>query len=145
MLVKYYLIMPNDSLRNRARASPHDWVELLTRTVVWTKREGWRTTWREEDRVVLVKLVFLASVLEFSDLPGFSEIVGCLSLDTVSFDKNWTLQEIDDVEDFDDEANRLAEIILARPVQTGRPMVDEWLRRFRERGKTGDNIPMDAI
>jgi hypothetical protein len=130
MLVNYYLLKPNDSLLNRAKASSHEWAELLTETVLWTRREGDRTTWSEEDRGVLVKLLFLASVWELSGLPDFREIVGSLSLDTDSFDKNWTLQQIDEVDDVDDVAKRLAGTVLNEQVHTGRPLVDEWLRAF---------------
>ena len=129
-LVKYYLIEPNESLLKRASESPQEWAELLTYPALWKKREGHRTMWTEDDRVVLLKLMFLVSVFQYSYLPEFKEIVGSLNFDTGLFDRHWAIRAIDDVEDVEWAAKIYAEKLRDLQIETGRPLVDEWLRQF---------------
>ena len=130
MLITYYMMSPSDSLLNRARGVALDWTELVTERTVWSKREGDRTALSESDRVSLVKHLFLMTIGEYRDLPHFDTVVGAFKQDVEFFDANWLVEEINEVEDFDDIASRLAESHLMSGVRTGNVLVDECLRSY---------------
>jgi hypothetical protein len=117
MFVRHYLIRARDGLVTRVRHAPYEWAELFTKTLVWTKTEGDRSARKEADRTTQVKLLFIATVAEHSNLPGFSDLFEPIEYSSAYFDSYWTLEGIEEVEDIDDVAKRLLEGDTAVQVQ----------------------------
>lgn len=125
----YFLIKPRDTLLRRLQGLPYEWTELLGGPVLWTKTEGDRMLCSREDRYTFVKIVYLASIYnDYKDAPEYNDIFSDLKLDTSFFDMNWTLEEIEEVENVDDVAKELSRTVLSVPIQTGRPIVDQWFK-----------------
>ena len=106
----YFLIKPRDTLLRRLQGLPYEWTELLGGPVLWTKTEGDRMLCSREDRYTFVKIVYLASIYnDYKDAPEYNDIFSDLKLDTSFFDMNWTLEEIEEVENVDDVRQTHAE------------------------------------
>jgi hypothetical protein len=126
-----FVIRPSESLKTATAEWQSDLKELLLQTSLWTKTEGQRTTWKMEDTLAQVKLLFLGSLKDYTNITDFENLVGVLSLSVRTFDRWWTIEEIDD-EELVEEVEKVLEPSVAEHLEdTGRPAVDEWISDLR--------------
>jgi hypothetical protein len=128
-----FIVKASDSLKSKTAAWQSDLKELLVQTSVWIKAEGHRTTWKTEDREAQVKLLFLASLKQYSNIADFESLVGALTLSVRTFDKWWSIEKVDDEEIVEQVEKDLEPSVVEQLEQTGRPVVDTWICNLRDR------------
>jgi hypothetical protein len=127
VLTTRFVIRPTECLKAAVKQMSPDLGELLVETSLWTKREGQRTMWRDEDRIAQIKLLFVASVKSYSSFVEFEQLVGELTPSVDAFDRFWTIEKIDDEMTVKEAEEDLSPSLASQCKRTGRPLVDEWL------------------
>jgi hypothetical protein len=61
--IAYYLIRPSKLLCKKLTQFDSHIAELLSKPILWSKKEGGRTVWNESDFITQVKLAFLVNLL----------------------------------------------------------------------------------
>lgn len=81
-----------------ARVSDAVLLELLLRPVVLANHEGGKTDWKAEDNTEYVKIVFLASLHDYTPLvsdEGFAAVFGTDELTVELFNRWWSIRRLD--------------------------------------------------
>lgn len=130
----FFLIEPRPALRERlvGRTDP-DLAELLEQPVLIRKRENTGSAWRHNERLAQVKLLFLASVAEYTPLndPAEFELVfGSTRLSEALFDRWWIARRFVVDEDWESLEARLRAQV-NRVDATDNPRIDQWLSEPR--------------
>lgn len=142
-LTTRFVIRPSVSLKSKIAHWQSELKELLVLTSVWNKTEGHRTTWKPQDRITQVKLLFLASLKQYSNICEFETLVGGLPLNERAFDMWWTIEQIDDEENVETVEAELTPSIIEQLEQTGSPVVDSWICSLRKiEGDRGEEEKM---
>lgn len=113
----FYLVEPRAALRAllRDRVEP-ELAELLTEPVVLSNKEDRcrLSGWQENDYTLMVKLLHLAQVREYTPLAhskDFERVFGSRNLSAGLFDAHWTIRRLE----CNDDAEELRPIFEAVP------------------------------
>jgi hypothetical protein len=128
----YYLIEPRPELAARLRERcDADFAEALLEPELFSNDEADRSSWRNADHVLLIKLLYLARIREYTPLASNADASRILDSDRISidvFDQWWTIRRLT----FEGSAHALRDYL--RPpisgniVRTGNALVDSWLK-----------------
>ncbi len=132
-----YIIRPAETLKRQLKQADPDIALLLERSYLWTKSEGGRTVWTEQDYAAQVKLLFLLKLWadyvidagEDKSLREYLEdLLGGPPFSEELFDQWWMLERFDGVdESFEAVEERLG---LEQPyllANSPLPRVEAWL------------------
>jgi hypothetical protein len=129
-----YLIEPLPSLFERLQsADPHELSEVLMQRCVFRNREGGNSDWRPPDSEEAAKLLFLASLQQYTPLGDPMEFIALFGENRISaelFDRWFRMERFV----FDDELQSLEKFLGSREVattSTDRPIVARWLQELR--------------
>ncbi|MGH9844021.1 MAG: hypothetical protein ACREEM_35250, partial [Blastocatellia bacterium] len=95
----FYFIRPTQALKDRLKKTDPDLEEFMSQPLMWSKKEGGRTAWTEEDYIAQVKLLFLLDlwseyVVHVGEDPSLKllleEIIGRPPFNEELFDRWWT-------------------------------------------------------
>jgi hypothetical protein len=132
-----YIIRPAEALKERLRQAGPDIGDVLGRPLLWTKKEGGRTAWTDDDYVAQVKLLFLLNLWsdyvvgagEDQSLKTFlQEAMGEPPFGEEVFDRWWTVERFDGADESFEEAEE--RLTLAHPhllANSVLPRVEAWL------------------
>ncbi len=112
-----------------------DLAEILLEPVMLENPEGGRTVWRGSDHALTVKLVFVASLRQYTPLDtdaGFEAALGSRRISVELFDRWWTLRLLPGSYRTEDLRQFLVKY-LDRIEPTGNELVDDWLKKVHER------------
>lgn len=108
-----FIIRPNRTFRQKLEQFPSGLADVFRATVMWTIAHPDRVTWNHEDACEYVKILWLASILEFSGQDDFSKFFGSLLIEIKTFDTYWELDvvgdEVDVAEVLDDLPDSVAQ------------------------------------
>jgi hypothetical protein len=136
-LYAQYLIEPRPELAPwlRTRVDP-DVADILLEPVVLVNPEGGRTIWTSADHALTVKLVYLASLRQYTPLdsdPGFETALGSPRISLGLFDHWWTLRLLPGSHNTESLRQYVAKH-LESVERTGNELVDSWLEWVRDHG-----------
>jgi hypothetical protein len=132
-----YLIEPRPELPHwlRGRVDP-DLADILLEPVVLENPEGGRSIWNTADHALTVKIVYLASLRQYTPLEsdcGFESALGSRRISLELFDRWWTLRLLPG----SDRTEGLWPFLvkhLGSVQRTGNELVDSWLEWVRDHG-----------
>lgn len=137
-IVAYYLIQPRTGLAEwlRPRVEP-EVVELLTeRQLVANDEFVGRTSWRDDENALRVKLLFVAGLrdlIPLKDDNSCEAILGSREISASLFDRWWTVERFELEANVDDYMAELTRSLPSVPL-TGNPVVDGWLSELKTKG-----------
>jgi hypothetical protein len=134
-----YLIRPNQALLTYFAAAP-DFALFFGKPLIWVRESHGHRRHRIDEEIDAMKLLFLAQFrtdvlrLKLKDTETvLNELMGDPPFGTDIFDKWWTIEQIDGVEDFNNGfVARIALEQLDLLAPTGNVYVDNWLQYLRE-------------
>jgi len=126
----FYLVEPRSELAGhlRGRVEP-DFADVLLEPRLYRREEHSRSAWFEPQRLAQAKLLFLASLREFTpvaDDAGFAAVFGSAVISVALFDRWFVVRRLQ-VEQELDLLERWLREHLGRVEPTGMPTVDQWL------------------
>jgi hypothetical protein len=128
--INYYLIEPRpEAVAHFRDCGDQDFADILLEPILISNAEGGRSAWRPEDHVLRVKLLYLASIREYSFCASDEDARKWFGSDRVSgtvFDRWWTIR-MPSLEGSDDELARFLKPMKERILPTGNGLVDEWV------------------
>jgi hypothetical protein len=132
-----YLVEPLPALSDRLRGwGDDDFAAVLLDPRLFRRVEVSGSAWLHDDRLVQAKLLFLASLREYTPLgeaAGFAAVFGSPVISVEVFDRWFRVRRFEVDQEMDVLEARLRECPL--PVEiTGRQVVDWWLSQTRETG-----------
>ncbi|WP_018604815.1 hypothetical protein [Uliginosibacterium gangwonense] len=126
----YYIVTAKPELIEQLNGhADRGFAAVLTETVLLENEEGGRTAWGANEHTLQMKLLWLASLREYTPLSNDEDalaLLGSASISTQMFDRWWIMQRLG----VEDTASALAEYLPAvaqKIEQTGNILVDEWL------------------
>jgi hypothetical protein len=133
-----YMIEPRPELALwlRRRVEP-DLADILLEPVVLVNPEGGRSVWNSADHALTVKIVYLASLRQYTPLEsdtGFEAALGSPRISLDLFDRWWTLRLLPG----SDRTESLWPFVvkhLGSVERTGNELVDSWLEWVRDHGE----------
>jgi len=133
-----YLIEPRPELAAWlcGRVEP-DLADILLEPAVLVNPEGGRSVWMPQDHALTVKLVYLASLRQYTPLEtdaGFEAALGSTRISVGLFDRWWTLRLLPG----SDNTESLRQFVvkhLGSVERTGNELVDSWLEWVRDHGE----------
>jgi hypothetical protein len=134
-IVAYYFIEPGPELATwlSSRVEP-DFAGLLLEPQLFENDEFvGKTSWNPPEHLIRVKLLFLASLLDYTDLQsesGRENILGTAVISESIFDRWWRIRRIENQGNVKEFAPFLKSGITSVS-KTGNPVVDEWLEQLR--------------
>ena len=139
-LYAQYLIAPRAELSAwlGGRVDP-DLTDILLEPDVLVNPEGGRSVWMPQDHALTVKLVYLASLRQYTPLEsdaGFESALGSPRISVGLFDRWWTLRLLPG----SDSTESLLQFVakhLDSVERTGNELVDSWLEWVRKQGEPG--------
>jgi hypothetical protein len=135
-----YLIEPRPELRARlsGRVDP-DLADILLEPLVLVNPEGGQSIWMPHDHALTVKLVYLASLRQYTPLESDAEFESALGTSRMSvklFDRWWLLRLLPGLERTEDLRQFVAKH-LDNIERTGNELVDSWLEWVRDHAEPG--------
>jgi len=135
-----YLIEPRPELAPwlSGRVDP-DLADILLEPVVLVNPEGGRSVWTSIDHALTVKLVYLASLRQYTPLEsdaGFESALGSPRISLELFDRWWTLRLLPGSDNTEGLRQFLARHFNSVK-RTGNELVDSWLAWVRDHGEPG--------
>jgi hypothetical protein len=111
---------------------------LLAEPVMYSRQESTDSTWEESERLLPVKLFFLASLREYAPLAddaAFTRVLGSPHISASLFDRWWTARRFEVDRELESDAIE-AELrpYLNSVEATGSPRIDGWLAALRGAG-----------
>jgi hypothetical protein len=126
----FFLIEPRPALAERlaGRTDP-DLAALLMQPTLIRKKEVSGSEWPHADRLAQVKLLYLASIADYTPLDApdeFESLLGSARFSGALFDRWWVVRRLEVDEDWEElEAMLRARLDRAEP--TEKPRIDQWL------------------
>lgn len=91
----HYIVLPRPDLVSRIEANGPGSLEDLMRPTVWTNEEADRSYLTAEDRILFMKVLFLATLIrDRADTEGFMAVFGDIKALVGEFDKWWMLVRV---------------------------------------------------
>jgi len=116
--------MPNADFLEKLKDASARLAEVFKMNVLWNVRQDSRTTWIPEDAIEFLKIIWIASLIEYAQDEEFAELVGTLQYDTHYFDLHWNIALVDDEENVGDVIQRLPKALLKSMGNAGSHMSD---------------------
>jgi hypothetical protein len=133
-----YLIEPRTELASWLLGRvDSDLADILLEPVVLMNPEGGRSVWNSADHALTVKIVYLASLCQYTPLEsdaGFESAFGSSRISLELFDRWWTLRLLPG----SDRTETLWPFVvknLGSIEHTGNELVDSWLEWVRDHGE----------
>ena len=121
---RQFLIMPNADFFQKLKDSSARLAEVFKMNVLWNVRQGSRTTWMAEDAIEFLKIIWIASLIEYAQDEEFAELLGALQYDTHYFDLHWNIALVDDEENVGDVIQGLPRSLLETVCNARSPIID---------------------
>ena len=136
----FYLVEPRPELADhlRGRVEP-DFAGVLLEPQLYRREEYSRSMWFEPQRLAQAKLLFLASLREYTpvaDDEGFAAVFGSSAISVALFDRWFVVRRFQIEQELDLLEPRLRDH-LDRVESSDIPLVDEWLSELRGRAEPG--------
>jgi hypothetical protein len=138
----FYLVEPRPELAEHLRGRVEsDFADVLLDPQLFRREEHSRTMWFEPQRLAQAKLLFLASLRQYTPLAddaGFAAVFGSAAISVEQFDRWFTVRRFQ----VDEELNVLegwSRQFIGRVEPSGVPLVDEWLAEVR--GQSAESGP----
>jgi hypothetical protein len=124
-ILTVYVVKPKDSLVELCDgdASLYD---ALNESFCWNDQEGGQTLMTDEDRLIRMKILAFAFLLQEFD--KLDEILGRPKLDVALFDRYWTVSRLETENSVENLIDEVAEFAVKRFTATGKLDFDEWIR-----------------
>lgn len=132
VMVTRFFVRPSERLQSRIAQFPSQLGHALGQCVLWSKVEGQRTTWTDEDGKCQIKLTFLASLKnDYCQDPAFEILFGSFPLNVLTFDEFWTIEQVVSEEALESAEQELEGWVIDQLQKTGRPLVDAWISQLQ--------------
>jgi hypothetical protein len=119
-----YVVTPRDSLVELCDGDTSLY-DALSESFCWNDQEGGQTRMTEEDRLLRMKILAFAFLLqEFTKL---DDILGRPELDVTVFDRYWTVSRLETETSVENLVDDVAEFVEKRFAATGNPIFDAWI------------------
>jgi hypothetical protein len=109
-----YLIKPNEWFLTRLNASSTDLAQVFSMNSLWSISQGHRVNQTYGDVLYFVKVLWLASLSEYSDNPAFPNLLGDFQIRQEYFDKYWEILPVDDEQNVRDVMDALPKSLFAQ-------------------------------
>jgi len=115
--------------RISANCGDQDFAEILLEPILIRNTEDDRSAWRPEDHILLVKLLYLARIREYSPCASDDAAHKWFGSDRVSgeiFDRWWTIRA-PELEGSDEDLAYFLKPMKEKILSTGNSLVDDWV------------------
>lgn len=128
----YFLIEPKSEALEVFPAVAEDLADLLLEPLMVSRCFAGRSVWRTQELELVVKLLFVARMREYSPLSRDEDairVLGSSDVSTALFDRWWSIRRLN-VDETSEEMESYLAALYHRVVPTGNEVVDDFLSSF---------------
>ncbi len=134
---RYFLIQPKEAAgAHFSSAVSGDLAALMLEPTLTSRDCGGRSAWCEPDIMLVVKLLYVASVRELDPLSSDAEaarVLGSASITAETFDRWWSIRGLN--YEPSEGMHDYLKAVLEKTAVTGNELVDTWLKNLESTGR----------